>query len=451
MKRCRLCPGIHKCLAPDGPPSDLLLVGEAPGKQEQRAGRIFVGRSGQELDRHYLPLAGLQRWRVQIANAICCLPPGAQGKIDLKQAKDRALLECCANTHLYPLIERTRPKVLVAMGAFACHALNPDIDLELQHGFPSMSPWGIPIFPMYHPAVGLHEPKRMLLLRNDWMRLKQFLAGKLSIPADPYPKPDYVEITDPEQLEDLDVEQPLACDTEITKAREPFCLTYSQQPGTGRLIRASRPDLLAIFQSALARWKGPVLFHNWLFDRPVTRAMGLLFPENRIVDTMVRVFHLGNLPQGLKALAYRELGMRMQDFDDLVRPHSTKLVLEYFRMAQELTWPKPTEELVRDDKGHWKVYKPQGLNTKLKRFFTDFGKNAEKDVFQTWDNWEASQRPLEDTIGPFPGLCITHAPFSQVLAYSCRDADATLRLYPILEHMRKGLRRRPQERWRETS
>lgn len=178
--------------------------------------------------------------------------------------------------------------------------------------------------------------------------------------------------------------------------------------------------------------------------------MGLQLPERRIVDTMARVFHLGNLPQGLKALAFRELGMVMEDFEDVVSPYSTEQCLLYLRAAQTYEWPKPEEETVIDETtGLWKLYKPQGMGTKLKRFFTDYSKSPDKDVFKAWDNWNTSHALIEGTMGKeFPGLDIRHVPFQQMLHYACRDSDATLRLYYVLEAMRRRVRRFSQELWR---
>ncbi len=447
MPRCSLCPGVHKVLPPDGPPSSTLFVGEAGGFNEERQGRVFVGKTGDEVNRHYLPLAGLRRENVMFTNAIACFPTSSGGKLDLKAAKDKALLESCATCHLYPLIERVQPKVIVAMGAFACAAVNPEIDLELDHGLPCESPWGIPVFPQFHPASGLHEPKRLLLLRNDWMRLKDYLAGKLRRKRDPFPEPDYQVATLLDTIS-IDPHRPLACDTEFSRRLGPYCLTYSQQPGTGRLILAENTEHLAQFQALLDVHQAPILFHSWLSDRPVVQDMGLRFPEHRIVDTLAWVFHLGNLPQGLKALAYRELGMVMQDFDDLVTPHSTQLVLRYFNEAYDMDWPKPDEQVVREKDGSFKLYKPQSLSTKLKRFYTDLRKDPNKDVFQSWDNWEEHHAEVEAECGEFPYKDVRHAPFDKMLHYACRDSDALLRLYPILVKMRQRVRKFPQEKWR---
>lgn len=428
-----------------------MFIGEAPGKEENKRGVPFVGKTGQEVNEHYLPLAGLKRETSYFTNAIKCLPTTNGGKLDKKRQGDIALLQSCANHHLFEEMLAREPKLLIPMGAFACLAIDPTINLELDHGHLVQTRLGIPAFPMYHPAGGLHEPKKMLHIRTDWDRLRRHLAHKLPAVCDAFPEPDYAEVVSVSEIRCIDYTKPMAADTESSRNLGPYCLTYSQEPGTGRLIRAERTDLLAAFQARLAQWQSIILFHNWLYDKPVTEEMGLQFPAKAMRDTMLWAFHLGNLPQGLKALAKRELGMVMEDFVDVVSPHSTKLVLDYYRQAQEHAWPKPEEELVRDKVGKWKLYKPQSMSTKFKRFFTDYSKSADKDVFAMWeDNWTDSQGMIEAACGPWPGLDIAHVPFDQMLFYACRDADAGLRMLPILQHMRRMVRHKPQEKWRDT-
>jgi hypothetical protein len=312
---------------------------------------------------------------------------------------------------------------------------------------------------MYHPAGGIHMPKAMLHIRTDWARLRKYLTGNYTLPVDAYPNPDYQECEDPQQLDHYLQGQgwdfadlTMACDTETTRSHTPYCLTFSVKPGTGRLIRSTNLATLQHFNNYLEVWRGHILFHNWLFDGEVVEAMGLNFPWRRIVDTMVKVFELGNLPQGLKALAYRELGMVMQDFDDLVTPYSRELVLDYYRQAYHEEWGTPAEELVREAGGRWKLYKPQGFRTKLKRFWTDYSKNPEKDVFSMWsDNWEDAHEAVEKKLGPWPGKCVSHVPFEEVLSYACRDADSTLRIWPVIQHMERRVRRSVQEKWRDAA
>lgn len=428
MNRCPLCPGQNTCVRPDGPPQcELVFIGEAPGSLEDKKDRPFMGKTGEEVNRHYLPLAGLRRENVYFTNAIRCLPTSTGGKIDLKREKDLALLQSCAEHFLYPDLRRMKPRVIITLGAFAARAIDPDINLEFQHGFPLETSWGT-VFPQYHPAQGIHEPKKMLMIRNDWIRLKRYLAGKLDIAVDENAGIEcYEALGHPYQVHDqlrAEWANPMACDTEITRNRDPFCLTFSVQPGTGYLIRAEDTASLEAFQFHLDEWEGPIIFHNWLFDGAVVEKMGLRFPFKKVRDTMVRAYHLGNLPQGLKALAYRELGMTMKDFDDVVKPHSTKRVIDYYRDAYAEDWPKPDEELVRDKDGKLRLYKPQSMNTKLKRFFSDWAKNPEKDVFDAWGNWEDQHETVENVCGPWPGKCISHVPFEEVIDYACLSGDS---------------------------
>lgn len=454
--RCALCPGVNACIPPDGPEdAEVLCIGEAPGPQEDRIakkhppGKPFIGKTGDEVNRHYLPLAGLRREHVLFINAIRCFPTSAGGKLDPTRAKDLALLECCAATHLYPLIERLRPKILVPLGAFACRAIDASISLDIHHGIPREDTAGRRVFPMYHPALGIHEPKKMLYIRTDWHRFRSYRSGRLRVAVDEWPNPDYREVTDEAEIQEIDPERPLAIDTESEWGGRPFCLTYSDEGGRGRLIRAGRPALLAALGARLEQGRGPILFHFWLHDRSVIEEMGVHLDPQRIVDTNLLIFHLGNLPQGLKAVAFRELGMEMEDFDDLVTPHSRENVLFYYRVLASQDWPKPEEQLVRDEAGQWKLYKPQSMNTKLKRFFTDMDRNPDKDVFGMFeDNWVEEQAALEAACGPYPGKCISHVPFDKTLYYACRDADATRRLYPVLRAMRRQVRRMSQEHWR---
>ena len=373
----------------------------------------------------------------------------------MQREKDIELLNSCSEHHLYPEIERAKPKIIIPMGAFACRAIDPDINLELQHGMPVQTIRGL-AFPMYHPAGGIHEPKKMLQIRTDWTRLNKFLKHKLRIAVDQFEGMEQYElISCPADIHSILAgyhASPLACDTESTRQRSPFCLTLSAEPGTGFLIKADDLETLEAVQQEIDIWRGPILWHNWLYDMDVVRKMGLAFPRKLIRDTMVMAFHLGNIPQGLKALAYRELGMVMQDFDDLVTPHSDKRVLEYYRQCLAEDWGKPEEQIIRDDKtGKWKSYKPQGFNAKIRRFFNDLEKNPAKNIYEMWTkNWSVNQGEIQERMGEWPGKCISYAAeddWASTLKYACRDADATLRLYPILMRMQHNVRRTVQEHW----
>lgn len=287
----------------------------------------------------------------------------------------------------------------------------------------------------------------MLDIRTDFYRLGRYLKGTLDVPIDEYAgREDYEEATRSD-INDLDPTIPLAGDTETKRGGSPFCLTYTQEPGKGRLIRTDNLSLIKKFQAKAERWEAPILFHNWFFDWVATEEMAISFPYRHIVDTQSLVYHLGNLPQGLKDLAFRECGMTMQDFKDLVMPYSAQMIANYFRKAQMLEWERPEPSMIIE-KGKWKSYHPQRFSTKLKVFFTTLDKNPDKDVFKAWSNWSMHQEELTERVGEYPGMCITHVPFHLVLYYACRDVDALIRLYPIIKAMRRHVRKRIQERWR---
>lgn len=451
--RCALCPGISNVVPGYGPQqADYFFLAEAPGRDEDRKGIPLIGKTGREFTEHYLPLAGIHPLQIYKDNVVSCLPKG-DGKLDPHEPRDQALIKCCAEHHVYEAIRRTKPKYIIPMGGVAA-SLIPGLDLDIHYAIPYT--WDVPgvgehtVFPTWHPALGLHSPKEMLKIRNCFIRLRKFLKGELVVPEDQYPNPDYTVLNTAEEVDlyiQEDTNTPLAMDTEITKDHDPFCLTFSVRPGTARLIRAQCSDALGRLDWWLKRWRGRVLLHNRLFDRPVLSRMGVIIPSKLIADTMMEAYHLGNMPQGLKALVYRYLGVEMGSFDDLVSPYSTAKVLEYYSQAVGMIWDKPEEELVRDKTGQWKMYKPQAFGTKLKRFFTDYGKNPKVDIFDRWWGWEMHHQEIEAKLGRWPGKCISHVPFDKVIHYACQDAARTLELWPIMKLASTRVRRVGQEDW----
>ena len=206
------------------------------------------------------------------------MPVTTDGRLKSDRTKDMELLDSCTKFHFFKELEELQPELIVAMGAFACRALDPDISLDMHHGIPVETKYGT-VFPMWHPAGGIHEPKKMREIRTDWIRLGKYLKGTLRVPQDLHPKPDYRELEDESEFKSIDPSEDMACDTESSKLLGPYCLTYSTRAGSGRLIRASRPDLLWGFQGVIRKHSGHVLFHNWMYDRGICERMGLTFSK----------------------------------------------------------------------------------------------------------------------------------------------------------------------------
>jgi len=152
--RCRLAEGRTTVVFGEGDAeADLLVVGEAPGYEEDRSGRPFVGPAGQLLDK-MLAAIGFRRDEVFICNVLKCRPPRNRDPVADEVASCRP--------YLRRQVELIQPKVICAFGRFAAQTLL-DTELSLNrlrgvtHEF-----MGVPVVVSYHPAA---------LLRNaSWKR-----------------------------------------------------------------------------------------------------------------------------------------------------------------------------------------------------------------------------------------------------------------------------------------
>lgn len=107
-RRCRLSEGRRQVVPGTGPcDARIVLVGEAPGEEEDRQGRPFVGRAGRLLD-SVLATAGVDRDSVYITNLVKCRPPGNR-----RPRKDE--VSACRNQLLSEL-DAVDPLVIIALG-----------------------------------------------------------------------------------------------------------------------------------------------------------------------------------------------------------------------------------------------------------------------------------------------------------------------------------------------
>lgn len=153
--RTRVVPGV----APAG--AQVLLIGEAPGAQEDQAGVPFVGRSGALLDRLLLE-ASLPRDRVAVANVLKCRPPG-------NRAPRRREVENC-RPWLARQLELVDPRVVVTLGGTALGwALGPTARIGALRGSPL--PYdGRVLVATYHPSAAIRfgpNGAPMQALRDD--------------------------------------------------------------------------------------------------------------------------------------------------------------------------------------------------------------------------------------------------------------------------------------------
>lgn len=416
----------------DGPkPAAVMLIGERPGKQEPATGRPFTGAAGMELNR-YLKLAGLRREDCYVSNLV-------KDYRDEDPTEDEILRDL---PELLGEIEDVRPDVIVPMGRFAMRHFLGDVDVEQVHGLAfdgsAFGYPGITIYPTFHPAAGLYSGDTIPFIHDDFQGLAD--VTQRALPVDGVRSPVYRRKTG---LDLLDKRLLAAVDSEGWR-HAPWSIQFSQAPGEGFIVY-NRPGELGEFRGEWNRfWSagGKLAIHNSLHDLAVLDSMGLQVRSSQFIDTMLLSYLLRLYPQGLKPLAYRLCGMEMASYEEVTGAARESVQREWLSgalaIAEEIA--PPELELVWEDKeARWRVKKPHTILQRLTRLQNDLDsgktkKNGEAIVVAErvgqWD--DSAARELVDAIGEVPEPTLQD--ISPVVAeqYACRDADATIRIAPIL-------------------
>jgi DNA polymerase len=138
------------------PNADWMIIGEAPGAEEDRRGEPFVGRAGKLLD-EMLQAAGQGRESVFIANILKCRPPNNRDPEPAESAECRRYLE--------RQIELVQPKIILAVGRIAAHLLlETDTPVGRLRGTTHYLD-KTPLIVTYHPAYLLRSPSQK---RKSW-------------------------------------------------------------------------------------------------------------------------------------------------------------------------------------------------------------------------------------------------------------------------------------------
>lgn len=168
-QKCGLCESRQTVVFGEGSvTADLMFVGEAPGADEDRTGRPFIGRAGELLTRMIEGGMGISRDDVFIANVLKCRPP---------QNRDPSPDEVAAcRPWLLRQIQIVQPKVICTLGRHALRALTGyEGGISAARGrvmeFPGALA-GVQILPTFHPAYLLRNPAAK---REAWEDLKTVL------------------------------------------------------------------------------------------------------------------------------------------------------------------------------------------------------------------------------------------------------------------------------------
>jgi DNA polymerase len=170
IRRCTACP-LYKtatlAVPGDGAKdAKIMVVGEAPGEEEDRQGLPFVGRSGKILD-GMLEIAGLDRKKVFITNVVKHRPPQ-------NRAPKSSEITVCTDMWLDKQIGILKPKLIIVLGGIALKALIRKGSVEKLHGEVIESDKQ-KYFVTYHPSAALRFPENRKRMEEDFKELRRVL------------------------------------------------------------------------------------------------------------------------------------------------------------------------------------------------------------------------------------------------------------------------------------
>ena len=165
-QRCALARTRTHAVPGEGPlDAEVMFIGEAPGVNEDRQGRPFVGQAGAFLE-ELLSEAGLTRPEVYICNVLKCRPPGNRDPLPDEIA-------ACGD-YLGAQIRLIDPLLIVTLGRYSMARFFPNQAISRIHGRPREAGGRI-LVPMYHPAAALHQQRLRGVIIDDFRTLPELL------------------------------------------------------------------------------------------------------------------------------------------------------------------------------------------------------------------------------------------------------------------------------------
>ena len=166
--------GTNMVIYRGNPEAKFMIVGEAPGTEEDRLGKPFVGRSGQLMDKMLAAIDLDSEKDVFITNSVFRLPPGVGGKPLRKPTSDEIVYY---KPYLLEIIRLIDPKIMLLTGNVATESILGKVGITKLRGqwFQWENRWVMPIF---HPAYLLRNPSRKpgSPKANTWEDLKNAKA-----------------------------------------------------------------------------------------------------------------------------------------------------------------------------------------------------------------------------------------------------------------------------------
>ncbi len=175
VEACKACPlweGRTKVVFGEGDPhARVMIIGEAPGKNEDLQGRPFVGAAGKFLD-ELLEEGGIKRQDVFIANVLKCRPPSNRNPQALE-------IEACA-PFLREQTQSINPLVIVTLGNFATQfILKTGVGITRLRGTVQQA-GRFTVFPVFHPAAAIYDRSKRDVLLDDFRQIGAFVRDRMA-------------------------------------------------------------------------------------------------------------------------------------------------------------------------------------------------------------------------------------------------------------------------------
>lgn len=170
IRSCRRCP-LHSArthaVPGEGPAHPaIMLIGEAPGRNEDETGKPFFGAAGKKLD-ELLHHAGLERKEIFITSVVKCRPP--ENRVPTLEEAGT-----CKKNYLQKQIQILQPKIAGLMGRTAIeHVLGEPISLDAMHG-KTLERGGQTYMILYHPAAMIYNQSLKTTMMEDFRALGEF-------------------------------------------------------------------------------------------------------------------------------------------------------------------------------------------------------------------------------------------------------------------------------------
>jgi uracil-DNA glycosylase family 4 len=293
--RCWDCPLVDQPKVEGHGPDNasLCIVGEAPGAEEVRAGKPFIGKSGQLLNR-ILASNGIEREGCYVTNSVLCRP--ARNATPNKQA-----VVACHDRLVEELISRA-PKQVLALGGPAVQSLLGTNDgvtkVRLGGARPLPSVPGATLIPTFHPAFALRNPDMLPTISADIARLSEthvevvWEPTKYNVCSDPHNAPRWLERQAQFPMLALDIENGIeeGAPNDVRNI-DWLCIGMSHQAGHAvvydeRVVRS--PQFRRTLEQIMASRANTWVMQNGKYD---IQALWEFAPSARVdEDTMLMHF-----------------------------------------------------------------------------------------------------------------------------------------------------------------